>query len=135
MNEERVAELKSESLPQLLRQLADQTTTLVRQEIDLAKVELTQKVQAAQAGAVMLGVAGVCALGALGAFTACVILALALVLPAWAAAIIVCVVYAVVALIAAQSAKHKLAGATPVVPEQTAQTVKDDIAWVKTRAQ
>jgi uncharacterized membrane protein YqjE len=134
MNEERVAELKSESLPQLLRQLANETTTLVRQEIELAKVELTQKVQAAQAGAAILGVAGVCALGAFGAFTACVILALALVLPAWAAALIVCVVYAVVALIAAQSAKRKFADATPIVPEQTAQTVKEDIAWVKTRA-
>jgi uncharacterized membrane protein YqjE len=108
---------------QLLRQLADETTTLVRREIDLAKVELTQKAQAAQAGAAMFGVAGVSALGAFGTLTACIILALALELPAWAAALIVCVVYVVVALIALQSGKRKFADATPVVPEQAAQTV------------
>ncbi len=135
MSDPRVEALKDESLPQLLRQLSTETTTLVRQEIDLAKVELSEKAKAVGAGAAMLATAAVFALGAFGALTALFITALALVLPVWAAALIVTVVYAVIALIAAQRGRKQLVSAAPVVPEQTAQTVKEDIEWVRTRAQ
>jgi len=135
MHESRVNDLKQDSVPELLRQLASETTTLVRQEIDLAKVELTAKVKAAGAGARLLAAAGVFGLGAFGAITACLISVIALAVPLWAAALIVAVVYAVIALIVAQGGRKKLAQATPVVPQQTTQTVKEDVEWVKTRAQ
>ena len=83
----------------------------------------------------MFGAAAVFGLGASGALTAAVIAAIALALPVWAAALIVAVVYGIVALTAAQTGRHKIARAAPVVPQQTAHTVKDDIEWVKTRAQ
>jgi tetrahydromethanopterin S-methyltransferase subunit C len=73
--------------------------------------------------------------GAFGALTACIIAAIALALPTWAAALIVAVVYAIVAAIVAQSGRSKLAHAAPMVPQQTTQTVKEDVEWVKTRAQ
>jgi uncharacterized membrane protein YqjE len=135
MNDSRADELKQESIPELLRRLSSETTTLVRQEIDLATVELTEKAKAAGAGAALFGVAALFGIGAFGALTACAIAALALVVPVWAAALIVAAVYAIVALIVAQSGRSKLAHATPVVPQQTTQTVKEDVEWVKTRAQ
>ena len=135
MADHRVNDLKDESIPDLLRQLATETTTLVRQEVDLAKAELGEKVRIAGAGAGMFGAAAVFGLGACGALTAAVIAAIALALPVWAAALIVAVVYGIVALTAAQTGRHKIARAAPVVPQQTAHTVKDDIEWVKTRAQ
>lgn len=135
MHDERVDALKEESLPQLLRELAIETTTLVRQEIDLAKVELGEKLKTIGAGAAMFGVAAVLGLGAFGALTAMFIAALGLAMPIWLAAFIVTVVYGIVALVAAQRGRQQLARATPVVPQQTVQSVKDDVEWVKTRAQ
>jgi hypothetical protein len=135
MHEERVDQLKRESLPELLRELSLETTTLVRQEIDLAKTELGDKAKSIGAGAGLFGGAAVLALGAFFAITACIIAALALALPIWAAALIVGVVYGIVALIVFMAGKKKLMEATPVVPEQAAQSIKEDVEWVKTRAQ
>jgi uncharacterized membrane protein YqjE len=135
VNESRLDELKQDSIPDLLRRLSSETTTLVRQEITLATLELSEKAKAAGAGAGLLGAAAVFGIGAFGALTACFIAALALVLPAWSAALIVAAVYAIVAALVAQSGRRTLAHAAPVVPQQTTQTVKEDVEWVKTRAQ
>jgi uncharacterized membrane protein YqjE len=135
MHDVRVSELKAESVPDLLRQLAAQTTTLVRQELELAQVEVGEKARAASAGATDLGIAAALGLGAFGAITTALIAAIALALPVWAAALIVAVVYAIVAFVLVQSGKQKLAQTAPLVPPQTAQTVKEDVEWVKTRAQ
>jgi hypothetical protein len=72
------AALTELSVPELMRQLSDQTATLVRQELELAKAELTVKGKRVGIGAGMFGAAGVFGLYALGAFTAAVILALSL---------------------------------------------------------
>lgn len=61
------------SIPELMRALADETTTLVKQELDLAKAEMTQKGKEAGVGIGMFGAAGIVALFALGALTACFI--------------------------------------------------------------
>lgn len=135
MHDERVEQLKRESLPELLRELSMETTTLVRQEIDLAKIELSEKAKSVGAGAGLFGGAAVFALGAFFAVTACIIAALALVLPLWAAALVVGVIYVIVALVAAAAGKRRLMQATPVLPQQTAQSIKEDVEWVKTRAQ
>ncbi|MBV8299700.1 MAG: phage holin family protein [Candidatus Eremiobacteraeota bacterium] len=118
---------------ELLRELGDEISTLVRAEIALAKAELAEKVKPAAASAGMFGGTALLGLGAFGAATAFLIALIALALPVWAAALVVAVVYGAVALVLAQTGKKKLQEAAPLVPEQTAQTVKEDIEWAKTR--
>jgi membrane protein len=120
-------------LGELLRELGDEISALVRQEIALAKVEITEKAKPAVASAGMFGGTALFALGAFGALTTFLIALIALALPVWAAALIVAAVYGGAAFVLAQTGKKKLHEAGPLVPEQTAQTVKEDIEWVKTR--
>jgi hypothetical protein len=72
-------------------------------------------------------------LGAMGALTACFILALAAVMPSWLAALIVAVVYGAVAAILALQGRNRIKQATPPVPEQTIETLKEDVQWAKTQ--
>jgi uncharacterized membrane protein YqjE len=118
----------------LLRELGDEIATLVRQEIALAKVEIGEKTKPVVASAGMFGGTALLALGAFGALTTFLIALIALWIPVWASALIVTVMYGVVAFVLAQTGKKKLHEAAPLVPEQTAQTVKEDIEWAKTRA-
>lgn len=124
---------RDRSLPELLQRLSAETTKLVHQELDLAKVELTQKGRQAGAGAGLFGAAAAVGLGALGALTACIILALNAALPAWLAALIVAVVYGAVAAILALQGRNRIKQATPPVPEQTIETLKEDVQWAKTQ--
>ena len=125
----------SRDLPvgELMRTLAQQTGTLVRQELDLARAEITQKGRKAGVGIAGLGGAGILGLYALAALTACVIAALALRLPVWAAALIVAAVYAATAGVLALLGRRQLAEVSPPTPEQTIETVKEDVEWAKTR--
>ncbi len=120
---------------ELMRELSAQTSTLVRQELELAKLELTEKGKQAGIGAGMFGGAGVVGLYAAGALTACLILALATAMTGWLAALIVAVVYGAVAGGLALMAKAKVKQAVPPVPEQATESVKEDVQWTKTRAQ
>jgi VIT1/CCC1 family predicted Fe2+/Mn2+ transporter len=122
------------SVPELMRELGDEIATLVRQEIALAKAELAQKSRPAVASAGMFGTGALLGLGAFGAITTALIAALALVMPVWLAALIVAVVYGIVAGVLAMTGKKTLETAGPLVPEQTAESVKEDIAWAATRA-
>jgi uncharacterized membrane protein YqjE len=119
---------------ELLRELGDEISMLVRQEIALAKVEIAEKTKPVVASAGMFGGTALLALGAFGALTTFLIALIALWVPVWASALIVTVVYGIVAFVLAQTGKKKLHEAAPLVPEQTAQTVKEDIEWAKTRA-
>lgn len=119
---------------ELLRELGDEISTLVRQEIALAKVEITEKTKPAIASAGMFGGTALLGLGAFGAFTTALIALIALKVDVWIAALVVTVVYGAVAFVLAQTGKKKLHEAAPLIPEQTAQTVKEDIEWAKTRA-
>jgi uncharacterized membrane protein YqjE len=118
---------------ELLKQLSQETTTLVRQEIELAKVELAEKGKKAGVGAGLLGGGGVFGLYAFGAFTAFLILLLATAVAAWLAALIVTVVYAAIAAVLALTGKSRVKQATPPAP-QTVETVKEDVATAKARA-
>jgi uncharacterized membrane protein YqjE len=128
-------DLRERPASELLKQLSDQTTTLVRQEIELAKLELREKGKTAGIGAGMFGGAGVFGLYAVGALTATIILALATFMPAWVAALIVTVVYGAIAGVLALRGKSQVKEATPPLPEQAVDTTKEDVRWVKTRAQ
>lgn len=127
--------LEDRPLPELMKTLADQTTTLVRQEIDLAKAEFSEKGKKAGQGAGMFGGAGVIGFLALAALTAAAILGLATALPDWLAALIVGAAYAAVAGVLALQGKNKVQEAGPPVPEQTVETVKEDVEWAKTQKQ
>ncbi len=131
---ERQSEMTEQPMAELLRQLSEQTATLVRQELELAKAEVTAKGKKAGLGAGMFGGAGVFGLYALGALTACLILALGTAVAGWLAALIVTVVYGAVAGGMALAGKGKVQQATPPVPQQTVDSVKEDLEWTKQRA-
>ena len=119
---------------ELVKQLSEQATRLARQEVELARVELTAKGKRAGLGAGMFGGAGLVALFALGALTAGLILLLATVLEAWLAAFIVAGGYALLAGILALIGRARVKEATPPIPEQAGESVKEDVEWAKTRA-
>jgi uncharacterized membrane protein YqjE len=119
---------------ELLKELSEQTTTLVRQELELAKLELTEKGKQAGIGAGMFGGAGIVGFYAVGALTACLILALATAVDGWLAALIVAAVYGAVAGVLALSGKSKVQQAVPPLPEQAVDSVKEDVQWTKSRA-
>ncbi len=125
---------RDESIAELVRDLANETNTLVRQEIELAKVELSAKVRTAGKGAGMLGGAGVAALLSLGALTACAVALLATALDhVWLSALIVALIWGAVAAVLAMRGRDEVKEAAPPVPEETVESVKEDVAWAKTR--
>jgi len=126
-------DLRERPIGELLKQLSEETTRLVHQELELAKAELTQKGKQAGMGAGLFGAAGAIGLLAAAALTACFILALDAVMPAWLAALIVAVVYAAVAAVLALRGRDRVKQALPPVPEQTIETVKEDMEWAKTQ--
>jgi Putative Actinobacterial Holin-X, holin superfamily III len=126
-------ELRERPIGDLVKQLASQTSTLGRQELDLAKAEMSQKASIAGKGAGLLGGAAVTGLLAAGALTACLILVLSEAMDAWLAALIVAVVMGAVAAALGLAGRNKVREATPPVPEQTVETVKEDVEWAKTR--
>ena len=125
--------LREQPIGDLLKQLSQETTTLVRQELELAKAEMAEKGKKAGKGAGMFGGAGVVGFLALGALTAALILALDTAMDGWLAALIVGLVYAAIAGVLALVGKKEVQEATPPVPEQTVETVKEDVQWAKTR--
>jgi MFS family permease len=124
-----------QSLADLARQLSNQTTELVRYEVELAKAELRVKGKRAGIGAGMFGGAGALGVYALGALTAAIIAGIAEALPVWASALIVAALYGAFAGILALRGKKKVQQATPPLPEETVQSVKEDVRYTKQRAQ
>jgi uncharacterized membrane protein YqjE len=127
-------ELRSSSTGDLLKQLSEEVSTLVRQEVELAKSELTEKGKKAGLGAGMFGGAGLFGVTAFFALTTCLILALSHGMDGWLAALIVTVVYGAVAGVLALAGKKKVEEAGPPQPEQTVETLKEDVQWAKTQA-
>ena len=133
MDEQRT-QLEDRPVAELVRQLSDQTTTLVRQEIELAKAEMTAKGKQVGMGAGAFGGAALFGLYAVGAITACLILALSTAIAGWLAALIVGVVYAAIAGVLALIGKKKTQAGAPPVPERAISSTKEDVEWAKTRA-
>jgi hypothetical protein len=128
-------ERQDASTADLLKELSEQTTRLVRQELDLAKAEVSAKGKQVGIGAGMLGGAGLLGLYAVGALTAAAIAALSLSLATWLAALIVAVIWAAAAGVAALIGKKKVRQAMPPVPQDSVDSVKEDVRWTKRRAQ
>jgi uncharacterized membrane protein YqjE len=127
------ARLREQSMGELFKHLSDDLSTLVRQELRLAQAEMTEKGKRAGMGAGMFGGAGLMGVMALGTLSACLIAALSEALHVWLAALIVTVVYAAVAGFLALQGKDRIEKATPPIPEQTVETVKEDVQWAKTQ--
>lgn len=125
--------LREQPMGELFKQLSNDLSTLVRQELKLAQAEMTEKGKKAGIGIGMLAGAGLIGLLALGALTTFLIAALATGMELWTAALIVTVVYGAIAGVVALSARNRVVAATPPLPEQTIETVKEDAQWAKTR--
>jgi putative superfamily III holin-X len=154
-DELRQAELRDQSTGELVKQLASETTTLVKQELEFARAEATrigdavvtlarQELQLARAemaekgrkagpGLGMIGAAGAAGLLASGALTAFLILALDGVMANWLAALLVALAWSAVAAALYFAGKSRVEEAGPLIPEQTVETVKEDMQWAKTQ--
>jgi hypothetical protein len=126
-------EMREQPMAELFKQFSDDLSTLVRQELKLARAEMTEKGKRAGVGVGMFGGAGLFALLACAALTTCLIAALATGMDVWLAALIVAVVYAAAGGVLALNGRNRVTEATPVVPEQTIETVKEDVQWARTR--
>jgi uncharacterized membrane protein YqjE len=115
----------------IVHRLSEQLPELVRSELRLAQAELTEKGKAAGKGVGLFSAAGILGLFALGTIIAAAVLALDLVLPAWAAALIVAAVLLVAAGVAAMIGKKEVGEATPAAPERAIAGVKEDVAALK----
>jgi hypothetical protein len=122
------------STGQLISQLTEQISRLVRDEARLAQAEVTQKAKKLGVGAGLFGGAGLVAFFGLAALITAAILALALVLPDWLAALIVAVVLFAVAGVLALVGKKDVQKGSPPVPTEAISSVKTDIATVKESA-
>ena len=128
-------DLRERPAGELLKELSEHTTTLVKQEIELAKAELGEKGKKAGIGAGMFGGAGLLGVFAFAALTTCILAALDTAMPLWLAALIVAVVYGAIAGVLALQGRNKVQEAGPPVPEQATESVKEDMQWAKTRKQ
>ena len=118
------------SIGELVSQLSSQTSRLVRDEMKLAQNEFREAAKHAGLGAGLLSVAGVLAVLGLATFVASAVAALSLVLPVWAAALIIGIVLFVAAGVAGLISKKEVEQTSPV-PQQTLANVKQDIDEVK----
>jgi len=126
-------ELQDQPMADLVKQLSERTSELVRAEVELAKAELAEKGKKAGMGAGMFGGAGFFAVFGFGALTTAIIALLATAMSTWLAALIVAVVYIAVAGVAALMGKKKVQEATPLAPEQAISTTKADVDVTKAR--
>lgn len=127
-------DLSDRPVGELVQQLSQQTATLVREELQLAQLEMKEKGKRAGIGAGLFGGAGVIAVYGGGALVATLILVLATFLEPWIAALIVTVVLFAIAGVLALTGKKEVEQATPPAPEQAIDSTKADIDEVKGRA-
>jgi uncharacterized membrane protein YqjE len=126
-------DLRDQTFGELFKQLSEQTSTLVRQEVELARTELKEKGRNAGAGAGLMGAGGLLGLGAFGALTAMFIVVLANWVDTWLACLIVTAVYGIAAAILLMAGKRRVQAAAPPMPEQTIETLKEDVQWARTK--
>jgi protein-S-isoprenylcysteine O-methyltransferase Ste14 len=120
-------------LQELIRSIAADLSLLIRQQVALAKEEVRGIAAEKATGGALLAAAAVFALFVLGFASLAGAAALDLVLPRWAALLIVAGIYLVLAVIAVLIGRNALAA--PATPERTKQTVKEDLEWAKRKLQ
>ena len=128
------ADHQEPSTGELVKRLSEQVSTLVRDELKLAQLEMTRKGKQAGIGAGMLGGSGLIALYGVGCLLACAILGLSRVLEPWLAALIVGAALLLVSGVAALLGKARLKKAAPLIPAQATDSVKADVNEIRERA-
>ena len=113
--------------------LSEQVSVLIRDELKLARLEMTSKGKQAALGAGMFGASGVIAIYGMGCLLACAIIAISGAVAAWLAALIVGAALLAAAGCAALLGKRRLARAAPPVPEQAVASVRADVEEIKER--
>ncbi|MFE4211260.1 phage holin family protein [Streptomyces goshikiensis] len=123
-----------ESVGDLVSRASQQISELVREEMQLARAEMTQKGKRFGAGGGLFGGAGLVGFLAVQSLAAAAIAALALLLPVWASALITTALLAAVAAVMAAAGKKQIAKAGTPAPEQAIDSVKADVAEIKEAA-
>jgi uncharacterized membrane protein YqjE len=123
------------SVGELVKNMSEQVSALIRSELKLAQVEMASKGKQAAFGAGMFGASGVVALYGVGCLIACAIIAISGAVAAWLAALIVGAALLAAAGVAALLGKRRMQRATPPVPEETVASVKADVEEIKERIQ
>jgi membrane protein len=126
----RPGEPQDRSTVQLVGQVAGDVGTLVKKEVQLARQEVTEAVMARLKAVGALGVAGVIGLFALGFGAAAGAAGLALVVPVWAALLIVAGGFLLLALVALVFARARMRRPS-LQPERAKQSIKEDVEWAK----
>jgi uncharacterized membrane protein YqjE len=119
------------SVGELVNQLSQQTSTLIRQELRLAQTELQEKGKRVGIGAGMFGGAGLVGLYGVGALVAAAIIGIGTLLEPWIAAVIVGVVLLAVAGVLALTGRKQVERGTPPLPEQAIESAKRDVDELK----
>ena len=128
---QQMTKMKEErSLGELFSELASETSALIRQEVALAQVEMTQKATKVGKNVGFLVVGGSIAFAAFLAVLAAVIIGLSYFIPAWAAALLVGVIVAIAAYLLISTALSNLKNMN-LTPQQTVETLKEDAEWIK----
>jgi len=122
------------STGELVTMMAEQVSVLVRDELELARLEMTSKGRQAAFGAGMFGVSGVLTFYGAGCLLACAVIAISGVMAAWLAALIVGAALLACAGGAALLGKRRVQRATPPVPSEAVAGVKADVAEIRERA-
>jgi VIT1/CCC1 family predicted Fe2+/Mn2+ transporter len=122
------------STGELVRQLSEQVSVLVRDELKLARIELTRKSKQAGLGAGLLGSSGVVALYGAACMLAAAIIGISHVISAWLAALVVGAGLMAIAMLTALIGKARLSRAVPPTPETAVQSVKADVEEIKEKA-
>ena len=128
------ADHQEPSTGELVKRLSEQVSTLVRDELKLAQLEMTRKGKQAGIGAGMLGGSGLIALYGVACLLACAILGLSRVLEPWLAALSVGAALLLVSGVAALLGRARLKKAAPLVPAQATDSVKADVNEIRERA-
>ncbi|MGW1766735.1 phage holin family protein [Streptomyces sp. NPDC002073] len=120
-----------ESVGELVSRASQQISELVREELQLARAEMSQKGKRFGVGGGLFGGAGLVSILAAQALVGAMIAALALLLPVWASALIIAALLAAVAAVMAAAGKKQIAKAGTPAPEQAIDSVKADVAEIK----
>ncbi|MFE5816212.1 phage holin family protein [Streptomyces sp. NPDC056479] len=131
----RTGETGQEAVGELVQRATQQLSQLARAEMRLAQAEMTEKGKRFGKGGGLFGGAGLVGVLTLQALVATVIAALSLVMDVWLAALIVTAALAAITALMAALGKQQISRASPPAPEQTVDSVKDDVAEIKEKAQ
>ena len=124
---------ETRSTGELVKQLSEQVTVLIRDELKLAQLEMTRKGKQAGIGAGLLGGSGLVALYGVGCLIACAVIAISAVVAAWLAALVVGAALLAAAAVAALMGRGRLRKTVPPVPEEAVSSVKADVEEIKER--